>query len=78
MCSDDEGNIYIVDQDNHAIRMVNDIGVSTVIGGNGSGAVNGIGKDAKLCAPSGLCMDANGVMYIGDTWNACIRKAVFE
>lgn len=78
MCSDDEGNIYIVDQDNHAIRMVNDTGVSTVIGGNGSGAVNGVGKDAKLCAPSGLCMDANGVMYIGDTWNASIRKAVFE
>ena len=42
------------------------------------GAVNGVGKDAKLCAPSGLCMDANGVMYIGDTWNASIRKAVFE
>lgn len=41
-------------------------------------AVNGVGKDAKLCAPSGLCMDANGVMYIGDTWNASIRKAVFE
>lgn len=78
MCSDDEGNIYIVDQDNHAIRMVNDTGVSTVIGGNGSGAVNGVGKDAKLCAPSGLCMDANGVMYIGDTWNASIRKAFFE
>lgn len=78
MCSDDEGNIYIVDQDNHAIRMVNGTGVSTVIGGNGSGAVNGVGKDAKLCAPSGLCMDANGVMYIGDTWNASIRKAVFE
>ena len=78
MCSDDAGNIYIVDQDNHAIRMVNSTGVSTVIGGNGSGAVNGVGKDAKLCAPSGLCMDANGVMYIGDTWNASIRKAVFE
>lgn len=78
MCSDDDGNIYIVDQDNHAIRMVNDTGVSTIIGGNGSGAVNGVGKDAKLCAPSGLCMDANGVMYIGDTWNASIRKAVFE
>ncbi len=78
MCSDDAGNIYIVDQDNHAIRMVNNTGVSTVIGGNGSGAVNGVGKDAKLCAPSGLCMDANGVMYIGDTWNASIRKAVFE
>lgn len=78
MCSDDEGNIYIVDQDNHAIRMVNDTGVSTVIGGNGSGAVNGVGKDAKLCAPSGICMDANGIMYIGDTWNASIRKAVFE
>ena len=33
MCSDDAGNIYIVDQDNHAIRMVNNTGVSTVIGG---------------------------------------------
>lgn len=78
MCSDKDGNIFIVDQDNHAIRMVNHMGVSTVIGGNGSGAVNGVGKDAKLCAPSGLCIDGNGVMYIGDTWNASIRKAVFE
>jgi hypothetical protein len=78
MCSDADGVVYIVDQDNNAIRKITSTGIETVIGGNGSGAVNGLGKNAKFTAPSGLCIDKNGVMYIADTWNASIRKATME
>lgn len=75
MCSDKEGHIYLVDQDNHAVRMITSDKVETIMGGNGAGAQNGMGLNASFNAPSGISIDDNGTLYIGDTWNASIRKA---
>jgi len=75
------GNMYIADQSNNVIRMVNAAGIiSTVVGkdsvGNGFAGYSGDGGAAtlaKLNEPSGLAFDALGNMYIADQGNNRIR-----
>jgi sugar lactone lactonase YvrE len=83
MCSDAAGRLYVVDQSNHAVRMITDTGVETFAGGNDWGdpsdpACDGPGKSAKFGAPEGICMAADGTFYVGDTWAHRIRKIVLE
>jgi len=54
-----DGNLYVADRGNNAIRMITPAGViSTVAGGPEQTALVGL--------PSGLCMDAQGNMFITD------------
>jgi streptogramin lyase len=54
-----DGNLYVADRGNSAIRMITPAGViSTVAGGPEQTALVGL--------PSGLCMDAHGNMFITD------------
>lgn len=76
-------NLYIADQVNNAIRMVNlktNI-ITTVAGGNGtplsSTAANGDGGPAtaaKLWNPTGIAFDSKGNMYIADINDNRIRE----
>jgi sugar lactone lactonase YvrE len=66
MASDANGNIYIADSRNNAIRILNlTNGVETI-----PGPSSGIG----LYAPVGLAVDLNNVLYVCDTRNHVIRK----
>jgi len=76
---DTNGNIYIADRGNHAIRKV-DIStgnISTVagtIGSDGETGDGGVATSATLDDPSGVAVDTNGNIYIADTSNHAIRK----
>jgi len=75
---DREGNLLIVDTENHAIRRV-DIRTGTVatIAGSGRQGGDGDGGPARAAAldrPHGAAVAADGSIYIGDTNNHRIRK----
>ncbi|MGA2274574.1 MAG: hypothetical protein ABSH00_13545 [Bryobacteraceae bacterium] len=75
---DPAGNLYISDDTNHAIRMVNAAtGIITTIAGNGSPGFAGDGGPASkalLYFPAGICFDSAGNLYIADEFNYRIRK----
>lgn len=75
---DAAGNIYIADTENHTIREVDgQTGVITTLAGSGRQGVAGDGApatQAQLSRPHGICVDADGVVYVGDTLNHRIRS----
>ena len=74
---DKNGNLFIVDTENHAIRRIDaKTGViSTVAGGRkGSGGDGGPASEAGLDRPHGVVVSPDGALYIGDTLNHRIRR----
>lgn len=69
-----DGNLYVADRMNNAIRKVTPAGATTTFLGNGAGEDNGTLATARLGQPFGLCFDSAGNMYIADTSNDSIRK----
>lgn len=78
---DADGNLYIADRDNHAIRKVTvATGVITSLVGDGTEGFRGDGGPstaARLRSPSGLFVVRSGAqagrIYISDTYNGVIR-----
>ena len=75
IASDANGNIYIADQNNGRIREVSG-GIITTFAGGGS---NGLGDggpaaNASLSYPSGVGVDSNQNVYIGDSSNGRVRE----
>jgi streptogramin lyase len=74
------GNVFVVDTENQAIRMINTKSgmISTVAGSGpnhrGFGGDGGEATKAKLARPHGICVGADGAIYIGDTLNHCVRR----
>ncbi|MBS9462873.1 hypothetical protein KIM67_10655 [Flagellimonas sp. 389] len=75
---DSEGNIYVADQGNRAIRKITPNGAVTTIAGNGSiGLENGPGQDAEFGGTiRGIAVDDNGNVYVSDTSNQVIRMLI--
>jgi DNA-binding beta-propeller fold protein YncE len=74
---DPNGDILIVDTENHAIRRFDVKGgtVETIAGGRkGSEGDGGPARQAGLGRPHGIEMGPDGALYIGDTENHRIRK----
>ena len=73
---DDEGRIYIADQSNHRVRMVDlKTGVIRTVAGTGVSMYDGDGKpavDTALAGPGGLAL-ADNRLYIADTFNGRVR-----
>jgi sugar lactone lactonase YvrE len=73
---DDGGRLYIADQSNHRVRMVDlRTGVIRTVAGTGIATYDGDGKpavDSALAGPSGLALAGNR-LYIADTFNGRVR-----
>jgi len=77
MTVDGAGNIYICDQSNNRIRMVNTSGIINTIAGTGTAGYSGDGGPAtaaKINAPMGIAVDHSGNIYFSDSYNFCVRK----
>lgn len=72
---DSAGNVYVADKGNHMIRKVTPEGVvSNLAGTTTSGSTDGSGSDARFNGPSGIAVDASGMIYVADGYNNMIRK----
>lgn len=77
---DENDDMYIADTNNHVIRKVTPDGkVSTVIGQAGeAGYRDGSPETALFDRPYGVCINNEGIIYIGDFNNQCIRRLAIE
>jgi sugar lactone lactonase YvrE len=75
LARDAQGNLYICDARNHVIRKVAQGGIVTTLAGQPgeSGAVNGVGSAARFNFPADIAVAPNGVLYVADSGNHCIR-----
>ena len=72
---DTDGNIYVADALNHAIRKITPSGEVTTFAGDGMiGSDDGPGTVASFNFPSAVAVDADGNVYVTDTNNHSIRK----
>ncbi len=78
MAVDADGNVFIVDTENHAIRCIDaQTWIVTTIAGTGatgSGGDGGPAHEAGLARPHGATIGPDGALYIGDSENHRIRK----
>lgn len=73
---DDQGNLFVADSNNHAIRKITPDGeVSTWAGVPGiDGCVDGDAQSAKFCKPAELAIDRKNNLFVADAFNHVIRK----
>jgi sugar lactone lactonase YvrE len=75
VCSDANGNIFIVDVGNNKIRKINSSGIVSTFAGDGtSGSTDGNGNTARFYIPRGITIDVSGNLFVGDYGNNKIRK----
>ncbi|GHT79000.1 hypothetical protein FACS189464_3360 [Bacteroidia bacterium] len=79
---DSDGNLYVGDNYNHCIRMVNTqtMMVETIVGIPGVNVPfrDGSKDDATFSSPHGVVVDADDVIYISDFGNSRIRRLAVE
>ena len=68
------GQLYVADQNNHAIRYIDGSTISTVAGGF-SGYADGGKQTALFNLPSSL-VTYGSILYVLDSGNSCVRKIV--
>ena len=70
-------SVYIADNQNNRIRLVNGLGTISTVAGNGIASFSGDGgaaATAGLNHPTGAAVDSLGNLYIADQRNNRIRK----
>lgn len=74
---DSLGNLLIADSGNHAIRKLNPLGIISTVAGSGGRGFSGDGGPPALAffnSPSAVASDAQGNIFIADTFNHRIRR----
>ena len=73
---DREGNCFVMDTWNDAIRKITPKGVVSTFAGlpRSPGCVNGKGSVARFCGPQGVAIDDDGTLFVADRENQVIRK----
>ena len=78
ICVDSQFNLYVADTENHVIRKITSAGVTSIIAGSpqnpGSNDTVGAGLLNRFYSPHDVCVDADGNLFVADTYNSTIRK----
>ncbi len=78
ICFDTCGNLYFSDEDNNRVRRIDAAtGIITTVAGNGSAGFSGDGGPATAAQfnhPTGVAIDKNFNLYVGDYYNHRVRK----
>ena len=78
LAMDRNGKLYIADQTNNRVRMIDTkTGVIVTVAGTGEAGYSGDAMpatEASLAGPSGLALDEEGNLFIADTFNSRIRR----
>src|SRR5262249_27073554 len=73
-----KGEIYVTDDNNHAIRRISPLGtVSTLAGTGTAGFADGDGITAAFDAPSGIALALDGSLIVADSLNHRLRRISF-
>ena len=79
---DQGGHLFLTDSDNHLVRRWDrDLGRAVRLAGTGMAAYSGEGGlagEASLCYPFGIAIDADGTLFVADTFNHRIRTLSLE
>lgn len=79
LVEDAQGNLYVSDRFNHAIRKITPGGeVSTLAGDGEAGYDDSKGKNARFNEPMGLAIGPDQVLYVADSKNHVIRKVTLD
>ncbi|HEX7829870.1 MAG TPA: NHL repeat-containing protein [Thermoanaerobaculia bacterium] len=72
---DKNGNLYVADTSNHAIRKITPQGLVTTLAGKAGefGSTNGSGSQARFYLPWSVAVDPQGNVYVADSYNHNIR-----
>ena len=73
LVADTQGNLFVADTYNHAIRKITPDGTVSTFAGGTSGSVNGVGTDAQFYQPRGIAIDSNNILYVSEGYHR-IRK----
>jgi serine/threonine-protein kinase len=71
------GTVYVADTGNNCIRQISSAGVVTTLAGSvarTAGSTNGTGPAARFNRPTGITIDAGGVLYVADNGNNRVRQ----
>lgn len=74
----EEGIVYVVDNENQRIRKITPEGVVSTLAGSTQGFENGPGVSARFISPWGITLDAQGVLFVTEIANPRIRKITPE
>lgn len=76
IAADANGNLYVADTQNDTIRKITPSGYVSTFAGTVSvpAYADGTGTAAMFHSPSGVATDAQGNVYVADTFNNMIRK----
>jgi DNA-binding beta-propeller fold protein YncE len=70
-----DGTVYVADAGvSQRIRVIAPDGTVSTLAGSTVGFTDGPGAAARFSTPSGLAVDADGVLYVADTGNHAIRR----
>src|SRR5262249_42000988 len=75
--SDNNGGFFVVSTTQNKVYRVAGDGTLTIVAGAGDYGFSGDGgpaSSAHLASPNGIALDANGNLYIADTYNNRVRK----
>jgi gliding motility-associated-like protein len=70
------GNIYVADDGNDLIRVIDPSGNVSTVAGSSRGYLDGTGSQAMFNNPVGLSMDASRNLYVADQVDNHIRKVI--
>jgi hypothetical protein len=75
---DSNGNLYIADRDNFAVRRVSPDGTINTVAGNGTPGYSGDTAQPRRRnrRPWAVAVDAQANLYIADGWTYRIRKSI--